>query len=102
MLKTGEHEYLRRIAEHRLVQLRVLDDLEALNARLSRVRDETGRPVTSWDGLSARAGLPGTLPVDPAGVPYVLDPVTGQASVSNRSPYYPLPLDTQLPPGPQR
>jgi hypothetical protein len=101
MLETGEHEYLRRIARHRLLQLRVLDDLDALNARLARMREETGHPVTSWAALGPHAGARGEPPRDPAGVPYVLDPATGRASVSKRSPYYPLPLESQLRPGPQ-
>jgi hypothetical protein len=101
MLETGEHDYLRRIAAHRLVQLRVLDELDALNARLARVRAETGGPVTSWAALAPRAGAASGPPLDPAGVPYVLDPVTGQVSVSNLSPYYPLPLDKRARPGPR-
>jgi tetratricopeptide (TPR) repeat protein len=99
MLETGEHDYLRRTAAHRLAQLRVLDELDALNARLARVREETGRPVTSWAAAGADGGAASGPPLDPAGVPYVLDPASGQASVSNRSPYYPLPLDTQERPG---
>jgi tetratricopeptide (TPR) repeat protein len=101
MLETGEHEYLRRIARHRLGQLRVLDDLDVLNARLARVREKTGHPATSWAALAPHPGVAAEPPLDPAGVPYVLDPATGLASVSTKSPYYPLPLETQPRPGPQ-
>jgi len=94
MIRTGEHEYLRRTAEHRLVQLRVLDELDVLNHRLARLHAETGRVQTSWAPLAARGWISHDPPVDPAGVPYVIDPATGLASVSPKSPFYPLPVDT--------
>jgi hypothetical protein len=97
MLRTGEHEYLRRIAEYRLAQLRVLDELDALNATLARARDEGGRPLTSWTPLAVRGLIQRDPPVDPAGVPYMIDPATGRATVSDRSPFYPLPTGTLAP-----
>jgi hypothetical protein len=98
LLDTGDHEYLRRIAAYRLTQLRVLDDLDSLNALLSRVRDESGRPAASWTPLVRRGWISRDPPTDPAGIPYVLDGSTGLATVSERSPYHPLPDGTAPPP----
>ena len=94
LLRTGEHDYLRRIAEHRLVQLRILDELDLLNDRLARLRAATGRIATSWAPLAARGWVSRDPPADPAGVPYVIDPATGVATVSRESPFYPLPVET--------
>jgi hypothetical protein len=91
LLDTGDHDYLRRIAAYRLTQLRVLDDLDRLNALLLRVRGETGQPAASWAPLVRRKWISRAPPTDPAGIPYVLDRETGVATVSERSPYHPLP-----------
>jgi tetratricopeptide (TPR) repeat protein len=91
LLDTGDHDYLRRIASYRLAQLHVLDDLDRLNALLVRVRDETGQPASSWALLVRKGWIPRDPPTDPAGVPYVLDRGSGLATVSERSPYAPLP-----------
>jgi hypothetical protein len=94
MSRTGEHEYLRRIAAHRLVQLRVLDELDLLNDRLARLRAQTGHVTTSWTPLAARGWVSHDPPRDPAGVPYVIDPATGAATVARESPFNPLPVET--------
>ena len=94
LLETGDDDYLRRMASYRLTQLRVLDDLDTLNALLVRVRGETGQPASSWAPLVRRGWIPRDPPADPAGIPYVLDRGTGLATVSERSPYHPLPVVT--------
>src|SRR5438874_913494 len=48
---TAEQEYMRKTAQHRLVQLDVLDELDRLNAALARVAAETGARPHSWDAL---------------------------------------------------
>jgi hypothetical protein len=40
--------------------------------------------------LAALGWVRRDAPVDPAGVPYVLDPLTGLATVSTRLQYHPL------------
>jgi hypothetical protein len=95
--QTADHAYIRAAAEHRLTQLRVLDELDTLNAHLARLREETGHPATTWADLAARGWIRDDPPIDPAGVPYVIEPASGQATVSDRSPYYPLPIETAPP-----
>jgi hypothetical protein len=90
-LDTGGHDSLRRITAYRLTQLPVLDDLDRLNALLRRVRGETGQPAASWAPLVRRRWIPRDPATDPTGIPYVLDRDTGVATVSERSPYHPLP-----------
>jgi hypothetical protein len=96
---TAEQEYMRRTAEHRLVQLDVLDELDRLNAALARVATETGTRPRSWEPLARRGWLRRVPPADPDGTPYEIDPRTGEARLSTRSKYYPLPLDTPDTPG---
>jgi len=95
LLDSAEHEYVRRIAQYRLTQLGVLDELDRLNAQLDRVRADSGRGVTSWAPLAARGWISAIPPRDPAGVPYALDSTTGRADLSIWSPYYPLPVDPE-------
>lgn len=97
MRRTADHAYIRATAEHRLTQLRVLDELDALNTHLARLRELTGHPATTWTDLAAHGWIRADPPIDPAGVPYVIEPVSGQATVSDRSPYYPLPVETPPP-----
>ena len=82
----------RRLAEHRPVQVRVLDEVDFLNARHARYRAKTGRPAASWTPVAELGWVPRNPPVDPAGAPYVLDPVTGLATVSTGAPYHPPPV----------
>jgi hypothetical protein len=97
--ETAEHEYMRKTAQHRLVQLDILDELDRLNAALARVARETGRRPTSWDALAVRGWLRQPPPIDPGGTPYVIDPWTGRATVDRRSRYFPLPVDSPAPGG---
>lgn len=90
---TSEIRYMRENARHNLGQLQIMEDLDALNAALSRLSAEQGRPVTSWHEMARRGWLRRVPPVDPAGVPYVLDPQTGRAGLSRDSEFFPLPAD---------
>jgi len=89
--ESAEQEYMRRTAEHRLVQLDILDELDRLDQALARAGEGTGAPARSWDALARRGWLRRVPPTDPSGMPYVIDPRTGRATVDSRSPFYPLP-----------
>ena len=89
ILTSGE-EWLRRSAERALTQLDALDQIDELNRRVAAAGKPQGQPY-SWAALVQAGRLRGT-PVDPAGTPYEIDPVTGRARLSNASPLYPLPL----------
>jgi hypothetical protein len=90
--ENAEVEYMRETAQHNLVQLDIMDELDALNRALARLREAEGRPSTTWEPLVARGWLRRN-PVDPGGVPYEIDPATGRARLSEASPYHPLPQD---------
>jgi len=91
---SAEHEYMRKNAQLRLDQLDLLDLTDALNARLARYAQETGRPATSWEALIERRWIR-AVPVDQSGLPLVIDPVTGTATVDRKSKYFPLPNEPE-------
>jgi tetratricopeptide (TPR) repeat protein len=86
---TADVAWLRRAAENRLQQLQAMDELDAIGAIAGRFIARTGRAPMAWSDLIA-AGLLPAVPVDPAGVPYVLEPGVG-LTVSPTSPLHPLP-----------
>ncbi|MGE0814361.1 MAG: hypothetical protein AB7O28_19885 [Vicinamibacterales bacterium] len=76
LYQTADVEWLRRAAASHLQQLQALDELDALAAATRRYAERTGRQPGSWQDLIAARLLPG-VPVDPTGVPYVLEPGVG-------------------------
>ncbi len=88
--QSAEHEYMRKIAELRLMQLDILDGLDMLNAVLDRDAATTGSRAMSWESLVARGALR-RVPTDPEGVPFLIDPATGRAALAPSSKYFPLP-----------
>jgi hypothetical protein len=85
---SADQEWMRRRAEHALMQLDALDQIDQIDAVIASVPRRPGEPYT-WFSL-ARAGLRG-VPVDPSGTPYELDPATGRVTVSRSSLLFPLP-----------
>ena len=72
-LAKSEEKWVRETAERRLLQLRAMDEIDALQARLDR-----------------HGSLPAAV-LDPAGLPYVIDPATHRIGLDPRSPLSPLP-----------
>lgn len=70
-----------------LVELQAEDQMEALEKVVARFHEQTGRFPHSFVELATRGYLRG-IPVDPTGVPYLLDPQSGKVMVS---------ADTKLP-----
>ena len=91
---SAEHEYMRKNAQHRLDQLDLLDLIDRLNAVLARYERDTGTRAMSWEPLVAR-GYVRRLPVDQDGMPLVIDPASGRATVDRKSKYYPLPNEPE-------
>ncbi len=87
---SADDQSLRNLAQTRIAQFDALDALDALNEAVWRFEARRGRPARGWDELIA-AGVLRRTPVDPAGVPYVFDPVNEDVRLSETSPLWPLP-----------
>ncbi len=83
-------DWLRRSAQHRLLQLDAMDVVDELNRLVQRFTSREGRPPREWRELIASERLRG-LPLDATGQPYALDPLTGRIDVSPQSTLWPLP-----------
>jgi hypothetical protein len=90
MIETAETENIVNMARLRLAQFDAMDALDALDALIARFSTATGRLPTDWSELVAARLLRG-VPQDPTGKPYEIDPATGRARVSERSPLWPMP-----------
>lgn len=90
MLESADDEWLRNEARTRLAQFDALDVIDRLNTELWRYKAKTGRLPQSWDEL-VRARVLRAVPLDPAGVPYEIDPVNEDVDVSQGSPLWPMP-----------
>jgi tetratricopeptide (TPR) repeat protein len=91
-LLESEADWLRDIADYRLRQLDAIDQAAALERVTADYERRFGVLPTSWEDV-VRAGLLRGIPLDPAGQPYALDPASGDVSVSERSPLWPLPTE---------
>ena len=89
MLAAADVDWMRRAAQYGLQQLRALDDLDGLRARVDSVRAQTGRVPETWAVVVA-AGLLDAVPADPTGAPYVLG-ADGSVTLDAASALNPLP-----------
>ena len=87
--ESAENDWLRNNAEHRLLQLRALDQIDGLQAAVDAFARRSGAPPRDWAALARANGWSG-VPLDPAGAPYELSP-DGRVSLSRRSSLWPLP-----------
>jgi hypothetical protein len=87
----SEEAWLRRNAEHALLQLQAMDQMDQLNAVITRFPAAAGERF-SWEQLIRRRVL-ARVPFDPTGTPYEIDPATGRVSVSTESPLFPMPQE---------
>jgi hypothetical protein len=69
----------------------VLDDVDALQAIVDKLTRARGLPPAGW-AEAVRAGLLTGAPVDPAGLPYLID-AAGRVQPSPDSPLLPLPVE---------
>lgn len=91
-----DDEWMKRNAETRLQQLDAMDVLDLLNTAVARFTAREGRTPRDWRELINGERLRG-VPLDPAGVPFVLDPASGRIGLSRESPLWPLPTDMPAP-----
>jgi hypothetical protein len=89
--QSAEVDWLRRDAERRLIQLRALDEIDALQAAVDRFVAATGKPPANWQALVRAENWRG-LPADPTGTPYIIDE-NGRVTIATSSPLYPLPVE---------
>lgn len=87
---SADDESLRNLAKIRIAQFDTLDAIDALNDVVGRFETRTGRQARNWQEL-IEAGVMARVPLDPAGVPYILDSITGDVRLSEKSPLWPLP-----------
>jgi hypothetical protein len=90
-LRQSEVEWLRRDAERRLLQLRALDDIDALQRVVDDYARRAGQPPDDWGSL-VRAGVIRGVPLDPGWTPYELG-ATGRVALSRSSSLWPLPTE---------
>jgi hypothetical protein len=82
--ESADNDWLRNDAERRLLQLRAMDEIDALQQRVDRFMKAIGAPPADWAALRAIKAPP-----DPTGTPYELD--HGRVRLSTRSALFPLP-----------
>jgi len=89
LAETSEHDWMRQAARRGLMQLDAEAVIDELQPIANRFYDQANRFATGWDELM-RAGIVRGIPLDPTGVPYALDPVSGAVDVAKESSLYPL------------
>jgi hypothetical protein len=89
LAQTAEQDWMRRTARTRLQQLDAEAVIDQLQPVVNSFYDTANRFPTGWEEV-IRAGLVRGIPLDPTGVPYTLDPVSGAIDVSKASSLYPL------------
>lgn len=82
--------WVQRMARRSLLQLDALDFIDnELRRPIAQNPPPPGTPY-SWQWLIQRRALPG-YPTDPTGVPFEIDPATGEVIVARRSELWPMP-----------
>ena len=76
LLERADDGRMRSNARTHLLQLDALDRLDELDSKVRAYERRSGHPPRGWEDLVA-AGLLPERPVDPAGVPFVLDRADG-------------------------
>src|SRR5262249_50982865 len=95
ILQSAEIDWLKQDAQRRLLQLRALDEIDALQRRIDAASQRMAQQVTDWQSL-VRAGVVPGVAADPSGTPYALD--GGRVQLSQRSPLWPPPEEPQAVP----
>jgi len=96
ILQSAEVDWLRQQAEHRLLQLNALDQIDALQRIVDRFLASPGHPPLDWAALARARMLPGR-PLDPSGTPYVIQ--DGKVTIAPASKLFPLPTEPDKIPG---
>ncbi len=89
-LAATHENYIRQAAARAIVQIDALERIDAVEQQVARFRAAEGRDPSSWAEMISARVIPG-VPLDPAGVPLVLDTTTRRVTLSPESPLMPLP-----------
>jgi len=89
--QSAEIEWQRHDAERRLLQLRALDDIDALQRVVDDHTRSAGQAPDGWGPL-IRAGAIRGVPLDPVRTPYELT-AGGRVTLSRSSSLFPLPTE---------
>ncbi len=84
LYETAENEQMRHNAQVHLQQLDALDQIEILTEVAGKYKEQFGHFPENWQAM-VEARYLRRIPVDPIGVPYVLNPRDEKAEVSNDS-----------------
>jgi hypothetical protein len=85
----SEEEWLQRAAARGLRQIDALEAMDVLRQRIAAHPPPPPQPY-SWEWLVRRGALRG-IPLDPTGVPFEIDPASGEVRVSPQSELHPMP-----------
>jgi len=91
--ESAEVDWLKSYAERSLLQLRALDEIDRVQARVDTFRVQSPQAPLNWAALVGARLVPGVM-IDPVGVPYELTP-EGRVVLSSSSPLWPLPEEPQ-------
>ena len=91
--QSAQIDWLRQDAERRLLQLRALDEIDALQQRVDAFARSARQPAAGWQPLVRARVLPG-IPLDPSRTPYELTP-QGRVRLAAASSLSPLPEEPQ-------
>ena len=89
----ADQKWLKQAAVWRLQQLDALDAIDELQRVTAEYQRRHGQPPADWQAV-IRSGLIPGMPIDPSGVPYVLNATWGTVTLSHESPLWPLPVET--------
>jgi tetratricopeptide (TPR) repeat protein len=91
ILETSDVDWLRNSAQHVLLQLQALDEMDAIQSRLDAFAQTRGGPPADWATVVRARVFPG-IPVDPSRTAYELTS-EGRVQLSPSSPLFPLPIE---------
>ena len=89
LANSTDQDWLRTTANRALLQLDAETAIEQLQPVVNRYYDLRGSFPSGWPDMVS-AGLIRGIPLDPAGKPFALDPVSGAVDVARDSPLFPL------------
>lgn len=92
LLASSEQRWIREQAQKALLKLDAVDQVRQLQRVTAEYQRRHGDPPPTWEDVVRDGGLR-TVPRDPAGHVFALNPWWGTVDVAEDSPLWPLPMD---------